>query len=125
MSDIYIQHDAAFANVTAFVILHKGKRVATVAFKWPRDGADRLYAYVHWIGLEMTRGFASGGGYDKQSTAAAAATDKMPRELDAETGTRVDPARVYNDFRRAALKDDGYGWERNLTDAGFTVLQAV
>lgn len=67
MPDIYDRHKAAFASVEAFVILHNGERVASIAFKFPRDGAGRLYAYVHRYGLEMVRGFAAGGGYDKRS----------------------------------------------------------
>ena len=62
MSDIYEQHKAAFSNVSAFVIVKGGERVATIAFKFPRDGAGRLFAYVHWLGEEMIRGYASGGG---------------------------------------------------------------
>lgn len=76
MSDIYDQHRAAFANVSAYVILRGGERVATIAFKFPRDGAGRLYAYVHWIGVPMVRGFAAGGGYDKRSAAVADAAQK-------------------------------------------------
>lgn len=125
MTKIYDQHKAAFASVEAFVVLKDGERVATIAFKFPRDGAGRLYAYVHWIGLEMVRGHASGGGYDKRSSAAAHAARMSPLGLDAETGCRVDPRHDWNDFRRALVKDEGATWERQLQDAGFTVLQAV
>ena len=42
MTDIYEQHDKAFSRVSAFVILDsKGERVATVAIKFPADGAGR------------------------------------------------------------------------------------
>lgn len=76
MADIYEQHDAAFKRVSAFVIMSAGERVATVAIKFPADGAGRLYAYVHWLGNEMTRGQASGYGYDKRSAAIADAARK-------------------------------------------------
>lgn len=62
MADIYDQHAAAFARVSAYAILKDGDVVARIAFKFPADGAGRLYAYVHWIGTEMARGCASGGG---------------------------------------------------------------
>lgn len=48
MTDIYKQHDTAFARVSGYVIAKDGERVATIAFKFPADGAGRLWAYVHW-----------------------------------------------------------------------------
>ena len=125
--DIYGQHDKAFAAVSAFVVIDptNGERVATVAIKFPRDGAGRLYAYVHWIGLEMVRGFAGGYGYDKRSAAVADAARKLPLGLDAETGTRIDPLAHYGDFKRAAMADAGDDWTRAVEKAGFRVLQAV
>ena len=78
MTDIYEQHAAAFSKVSAFVILDlEGERVATVAIKYPNDGAGRLYAYVHLLGVEMVRGHANGYGYDKRSAAVAAAIAKI------------------------------------------------
>lgn len=116
MTDIYQQHRAAFAAVSAYVILHRGERVATVAFKYPRDGAGRLYAYVHWLGSPMVRGFAGGGGYDKHSAACAAAVRKMA----------VPGASPASDaFVIAMNVDRGYGWDDELRRAGFDVLQAV
>lgn len=114
--DIYKQHESAFARVSAFVILKDGERVATIALKFPADGSGRLYAYVHWIGLEMVRGFAPGGGYDKRSAAIASAARKMPvgLEMSAQRG-----------FVHALSEDGCSTWDGQLRDAGFTVLQAV
>jgi hypothetical protein len=120
--DIYKLHETAFASVSAYVILDKGERVATIAFKYPRDGSGRLYAYVHWHGIEMVRGYAGGYGYDKHSaacsSAAARMTDptRMPKHMDVPR---------YDTFRAELRKDDGFYWDRRLRDAGFTVLQAV
>jgi len=128
MADIYEQHGAAFNRVAAYVVLHDGEQVASVALKYPTDGAGRLYAYVHWIGLEMTRGFAGGGGYDKKSAAVANAAGKMPG-IGADhrpawlCGTALGDA--YDVFVSAARRDDGHGWIRNLETAGFVVVQAV
>ena len=119
MADIYQQHDAAFSRVSAFVILKDGERVATVAFKFPADGAGRLYAYVHWIGTEMVRGFAGGFGYDKRSAAVANATRKMVAPE--ARGASFDQWLFYD----AARHDGGSTWDRSLEAAGFTVLQAV
>lgn len=116
--DIYDQHEAAFANVSAYVIMKGTDRVATIAFKFPRDGASRLYVYVHWIGAEMVRGHANGYGYDKRTAACANAARKL-----SHTGKGDADALI--DFSVAMQKDGGISWESALIAAGFTVLQAV
>ena len=124
MSNIYDKHRAAFSQVSAYVILHNGERVATIAFKFPRDGASRLYAYVHYIGLTMARGFAGGGGYDKRSASASAAARNIPDTRPKHwTPEKADNAQAF--LHALAHGDDGHGWEENLRKAGFTVLQAV
>ncbi len=114
MSDIYEQHRAAFARVEAFVVLDAGVLVARVAFKFPADGAGRLYAYIHWLGAEMVRGSASGGGYDKRTAACASAARKI-----SDIGDR------YHRLVDALSADAGQHWDGALRDAGFTVVQAV
>lgn len=114
MSGIYEQHRAAFNRVEAYVILDAGHLVARVAFKFPADGAGRLYAYVHWIGAEMVRGSASGGGYDKRTAACASAV-----------GKRTACTARCNDFLAAMARDAGQHWDGALRGAGFTVAQAV
>lgn len=126
MADIYEQHKAAFAHVSAYVILKDGDRVATIAFKFPRDGAGRLWAYVHWIGTEMVRGYAGGYGYDKRSAAAASAarkaiSDHKDDARQEETATLFDR----REFFCALREDGGHSWDRELEGCGFTVLQAV
>ena len=124
MKNIYDQHRAAFSQVSAFVILHNGERVATLAFKFPRDGASRLYAYVHYIGLTMARGFAGGGGYDKRSASASAASRNITKETPAHWNlSQINNAGLF--LHALAHGDDGHGWEENLRRAGFTVFQAV
>lgn len=121
-TNIYDQHRAAFDNVSAFVIVKDGERVATVAFKFPRDGAGRLYAYVHWLGIEMVRGFADGYGYDKRSAAACAAA----RKISVTAGTLgTKDFEALQDFMRALQKDDGGNWDSALRDSGFNVWSAV
>lgn len=131
MSDIYRQHDAAFASVSAYVLTDAtGDKVGTVALKFPRDGAGRLFAYVHVIGLPMVRAFASGCGYDKRSAAVASAFGKIRAGEPLESKS----AAVYNaecDTRAATWRalapslDTGHDWTRGLEDAGYRVLQAV
>jgi len=127
MTSIYEQHDKAFEQVSAYVVLKDGEKVATVAIKYPRDGAGRLWAYVHWIGLEMVRGYAGGYGYDKRTAACASAARKL-REVAAnashEDGSRA-KERGLVQFEQALATDGGRHWDDCLRDAGFTVLQAV
>lgn len=117
MALVYEQHDAAFKSVSAFVVLKGGERVATVALKFGASG--RVTAYVHWIGIEMVRGHADGGGYDKRSAAVAIAARKMV------DGTKIHAGAGYSAFVAACREDGGNSWERELQDCGFTVLQAV
>jgi hypothetical protein len=125
MTDIYDLHTKAFQRVSAYVIARDGERVATIAFKFPADGAGRLYAYVHWVGVPMVRGFAGGYGYDKRTAACASAIGKlMARPLTAEQAAEMTidglPA-----FESALATDRGPTWETALREAGFTVWQAV
>jgi hypothetical protein len=121
MTNIYDLHNKAFASVSAFVILKDGERVATVAFKFPKDGAGRTWCYLHILGAEMTRGYATGYGYDKRSAAFLAAA-KHKVDL-----TKSDAAHlVWLDIIPAAHRGgEGSDWQRALRDAGFTVLEAV
>lgn len=120
MTDVYAQHRASFPQVSAYVIMYGNERVATIAFKFPRDGAGRLYAYVHWIGTPMVRGYAGGYGYDKRSAACANAAGKMPVQL------AHDPVNfVYAKFLDTLAHDGGEQWDNALHRAGFTVYQAV
>ena len=130
MTDIYDLHSKAFNRVSAYVILHNGERVATIAFKFPADGAGRLYCYVHWLGTQMVRSFATGGGYDKRSASCASASHRLPTSCQskdplAPNYLNPDTASRYVAFINATVKDNGRGWDRRLEAAGFTVLQAV
>ncbi len=121
-TSIYELHDKAFAQVSAFVVLQDGQRVATVAFKFPKDGAGRLYAYVHWIGSEMTRGFAGGYGYDKRTAAVSVAARKVVLSPEGIAGQDADDMRA---FVEALSHDNGWDWNYHLRHVGFEVFQAV
>jgi hypothetical protein len=115
MTKIYDQFDAAFRSVSSFAVLRGGEVVATVNIKFPRDGAGRLYAYVHWIGREMVRGHAGGYGYDKRTAAVAKAAKSIE--------TFESPAEAT--FWAALRIDGGKHWNDQLRDAGFTVIQTI
>ena len=119
--DVYDQHRASFPQVSAYVIMHGTRQVGTIAFKYPRDGAGRLYAYVHWFGVHMARGYAGGGGYDKRSAACASAARRMPANL--PEGYENDGS--FTAFKAAISQDDGHEWHSHLRKFGFDVLQAV
>jgi len=121
MTEIYSKFDKAFSNVSASVVLFNEQMVAKVAHK---HGAS-VTAFVHWLGVEMVAGRAGGGGYDRATAACAAAAEKLPLGLDAETGMAWDSNHRYNDFRRALVADNGRRWANALENAGFTVLGAV
>lgn len=137
MTDIYELHEKAFARVSAFVILRGGERVATIAFKPPADGAGRLYAYVHWLGVPMVRGYAGGYGYDKRTAACADAAGRITKAPGPEIvpsshfGLIAERRRIRKEqeareaFTRALEADRGPSWDSALRNAGFTVLQAV
>lgn len=114
---VYDQHKSSFPNVSAYVVVDKlGNRVASVAIKFNTV----LYAYVHVFGGPMTRGSAGGGGYDKTSAAVLHAVSKIKREDYGDFEQFRDHADA---FKR--MVDCGYGWERQLTDAGYRVYQVV
>lgn len=132
MTKIYKQHDKAFQHVSAYVVTdNAGNRIATVAFKFPRDGAGRLWCYVHFIGLEMVRDYAGGYGYDKRSAAVTYAVGKIPEyyiapdSLEWEIAHKQDIDARANAFKAALADIGGKDWDAALRDAGFNVLQAV
>ena len=116
MTDIYTLHDAAFRQVSAYVIAKDGERVATVALKH----AGALTAYVHLVGVEMTKGQARGGGYDRASAAVADAIGKIRASDD---DIAVNAHRIA--MRLAVTGMDAGQWTRELERQGFTVWQAV
>lgn len=125
MASIYEQHDATFRNVSAFVITNSvGVRIATVAFK--RGNAVTCYAHI--IGIEMTKGIANGGGYDRNSASFYNACEKMVNCNDKTHGLRewqsLDQLIII--FKDAAKKGNGGShWHDALRAAGFNVFQAV
>lgn len=136
MSNIYDQHRAAFSNVSAFAIMKGTDRVASVAIKFPRDGAGRLYAYVHFFGMPMVRGFAGGYGYDKRTAAVEDAMKKIDPAYFATKAGEAGEAGEANHWEAmreecekfvAAVSDacDGTDWDTCLTAAGYDVHQAV
>ena len=128
MNTIYTQHEKAFAKVQAFIIMQGASKVATVAFKFPSNGAGRLSCYLHVSGLLMVKGNAGGYGYDKKSAAfydAAAKQAKVKLEVWQSVDGYEAEYKTAANILAAVAGNDGRSWDRNLQVAGFTVLQAV
>lgn len=131
--DIYKQHESAFSNVSAYVITDKaGSRVATLAFKFPKDGAGRLYAYFHLLGHEMIRDYAGGYGYDKKSAAVNHAISKLENTYYISTQEHTYEIKKFNqeqkridELKAAFDKIGGKDWNDVFRDLGYNVLQAV
>ena len=122
--NVYEHHDKHFDLVSAFVIVKDGALVGKIAFKFPKDGAGRLYCYLHVTGLQMVRGVASGYGYDKRSAAAWSASKLIDATLPVGQAFNPNPY-THATTIKAAIKDAGYDWQHDLRDAGFEVWQAV
>lgn len=125
MTNIYNQHRAAFANVSALVVMRGKERIATLAFKYPRDGASRLWCYVHFFGMPMVRGYASGYGYDKRTAAVESAIAKIDPEYFSESQWakyRKECSRFCDAINKA---NNGIDWADSFRNAGYEALSAV
>lgn len=132
-NDIYAMHEKAFPNVSAYVVMLGDERVATIAFKFPKDGASRLWAYVHWTGIPMVRGYSTGYGYDKKTAAIESAVGNLPEELPVTSYADGVPhyqlRTEYALFRQALLhgRNDGECWDNRIRGLSvtFNLFQAV
>ena len=121
-ASIYDQHQNAFSNVSAYVVMKGNERVATIAFKFPRDGASKLWVYVQWFGMPMVRGSATGYGYDKMSAACASASRAIEKLHKTNFLNKCETQQAFID---ALAKDSGEHWDTQLRKSGFEVYQAV
>lgn len=118
MNTIYTQHEKAFANVSAYVIMFGGELLARVNIKY---GAT-VHAYVHAAGTSMVKGTASGGGYDRTSTAVIRAASKIVPVSPHSGEEFADVATLVTVMRNAP---DGLDWETVLRNAGYNIIQAI
>lgn len=106
MTNIYEQFEKHFSHASCYVILKGGDIKGKIAFKYPKDGAGRLTAYVHEYGFEMIKGIASGYGYDKRSAAVRNAVSKDNQD-----------SPIYNLLKSREV--DSKGFDGVLRDAGY------
>jgi len=119
MTTIYELHDKAFQHVRAYALVHKGQHVGLISFKYPNDGAGRLWCYVHLFGLTMARGYAGGYGYDKTSAAAFAAVQNIPTDSGQPLASKLAIA------LRKAVKGEGSDWKDDFKRAHVKTLRAL
>lgn len=119
MTSIYEKFDAATKQTSAYAILDKGKYIARVVFK--RGNGLRQTCFAQIWGMQMTMGFAGGGGYDKHTASFEHAISKFKPE-DGNDPDVVAVARLWQDLFVAT---SGEGWNNRLISAGYQVLNVV
>lgn len=122
--------DNAFKQVSAFVVMDRDtmQLVAKIALKFPSDGADRVNAYIHLIGMEVQHDYASGYGYDKRTAsiidAVSHCNDIWAQQI--KSG-HVSLTSVQQNFINLLVSDDAQGgWLEVINPHnGFIVIQVV
>lgn len=122
VTDIYNQFDTAFRNVSAIAILANCAGEITpigkICFKFPKDGASRLTCFFHIYGTKMTKGIASGYGYDKKTAAVQDAISKIEFE---GKNSIIDNRRLTT-MQVAMENAESKGFDAALREAGFTLV---
>ena len=122
--------DNAFKQVSAFVVMDRDtmQPIAKIALKFPSDGAGRVNAYIHLIGMEVQHSYAGGYGYDKRTASIISAVtncnDIWAQQI--KSG-HVSLTSVQQNFINLLLSDDAQGgWLEVINhNNGFIVTQAV
>lgn len=120
--------DNAFKQVSAYVVMDQDtmQPIAKIALKFPSDGAGRVNAYIHIIGMEVQHGHAGGYGYDKRTASIIGATSNCNDFLnDAKNYQNVNGKQ--KQFIELLLSDKAQGgWQEVINqNNGFIVIQAV
>lgn len=80
-TSVYDKHAKHFSQVSAYVIIDsEGTQKGTMSIKYPKDGAGKLYLYLHLYGSEMVQVSVSGCGFDKRSVAVQKAADMYVKQ---------------------------------------------
>jgi hypothetical protein len=118
--------DKAFNLVSAYVVMDQDtmQPIAKIALKFPTDGAGRVNAYIHIIGMEVQHGFAGGYGYDKRTASIVDCIHKMFSAVKLQDQNINSKQKQFIDL---LLSDDAQGgWQEVINNNnGFVVIQAV
>lgn len=80
-TSVYDKHAKHFAQVSAYVIIdNECNQKGTMSVKYPKDGAGKLYLYLHLYGSQMVQVSVSGCGFDKLSVAVKKAADTYVKQ---------------------------------------------
>lgn len=80
-TSVYDKQAKHFSQVSAYVIIdNEGNQKGTMTVKYPKDGAGKLYLYLHLHGSEMVQVSVSGCGFDKLSVAVQKAADQYVKQ---------------------------------------------
>lgn len=120
--------DNAFKSVSAYVVMDQDtmQPIAKIALKFPSDGAGRVNAYIHLIGMEVQHGYAGGYGYDKRTASIIGAASNCNDYLnDAKNHQNINGKQ--KQFIDLLLSDEAQGgWMEVINhNNGFIVIQAV
>lgn len=122
--------DNAFKSISAFVVMDTEtmQPIAKIALKYPNDGAGRLNAFIHIIGIEVQHGYAGGYGYDKQTASIISAICKC-NEVWAQQikSGHVNLTSAQQKFINLLLSEKAQsGWQEVINhNNGFSVIQVV
>ena len=122
--------DNAFKLVSAYVVMGQDtmQPIAKIALKFPSDGAGRVNAYIHIIGMEVQHGYAGGYGYDKRTASIISAVSNC-NDIWAQQikSGHVSLTSAQQNFINLLLSDKAQGgWLEVINqDNGFIVIQAV
>jgi hypothetical protein len=121
---VYDAHDKI--PYSAYAIVHKGEHRGLVTLKFPKDGAGRLYCFLHVFGVHMVRGYAGGYGYDKKGCALTSAAEYLPTGKDNPDLRCTETLDAFH----TALDDfnGAQGWEtavNRLRDNGVELFRAL
>lgn len=118
---VYVQFDAAFSKISAYVVFKGAENVGRVVFKY----GNRAHCYAQVWGAPMAHAHASGYGYDKTTAACEVAIARIALRPDS-CATPAAPVLRHLAAWQAAMKGkDGETWRRRLEDAGYTVAHAI
>lgn len=112
MSKVYDNLKSMFDNVAAYAITEKGSNCINgrIIFKFMPSGV--VHAFVHEWGFECVQGKASGGGYDKRSSAVLDAVERAPEHAkDSPLYKALKTMQVHN----------GADWDSVLRDKGYSI----
>jgi hypothetical protein len=119
--------DNAFKSVSAFIVLDQDTKetIAKIALKHPKDGAGRLYAFIHIIGMEIQQGYAGGYGYDKQTAGIINAAENCLVYVTTNENCNVNKKQLDFITLLSSTKAQS-GWKEVINEKnGFIVIQVI